>query len=103
MTTNKKRLRKRNRPPQERPRWSEQDLRRLLRLYGNTPNFIIAWRLKRTLQSIAAKAHKLRLKKELERLVRMGRENIARRWGKKRSTRRPARASRTRRSPARRP
>ena len=54
------------------------------RLHRKESNAVIARRLGRTLQGITSKAHKLGLMKAAERLEKMGRENIARRWGKKR-------------------
>jgi hypothetical protein len=87
MITNKKRAGKRPRPPQTRPRWSQEDLRLFLRLYRKTSNFVIARRLRRPLQGITSKAHKLGLKKDAQRLVKMGQENIAHRWAQRRKSR----------------
>ena len=75
---------KRKRGPQKRPRWNGEDLKLLRRLHRKMSNAAIARRLGRTLQGITSKAHKLGLMKAAERLEKMGRENIARRWGKKR-------------------
>ncbi|MGA2863071.1 MAG: hypothetical protein ABSF95_01140 [Verrucomicrobiota bacterium] len=90
MAANKKRARQRNRPPQKRPPWLREEVTLFRLLYRQTPNLVLARRLQRTLQAITSKAHKLRLRKAPERLVRMGRENIAHRWGKQGRRRRPA-------------
>jgi hypothetical protein len=75
---------KRKRPPQKRPRWSQAALRLFLRLYPKTANAEIARRLQRPLQGITSKAHRLGLRKGLGRLVQMGRQNVAHRWAKRR-------------------
>jgi hypothetical protein len=62
------------------PRWSEADLDILRRLYPNTPNLDIAQRLNRSVKSVVSKAHHLDLKKDVERLREMGRENVALRY-----------------------
>jgi hypothetical protein len=62
------------------PRWSEQELDVLRRLYPNTPNLDIAQRLNRSVKSVVSKAHHLDLKKDVERLREMGRENVALRY-----------------------
>jgi len=62
------------------PRWSEQELDLLRRLYPNTPNLEIAKRLNRSVKSVVSKAHHLDLKKDIERLREMGRENVALRY-----------------------
>jgi hypothetical protein len=80
----KHRTARRKRLPQKRPRWSWEELKLFLRLFPKTPNVVIARLLGRSVQGIASLAHKLELKKHPQRLVAMGRENISRRWGKKR-------------------
>ncbi|MCC6407535.1 MAG: hypothetical protein IT453_10225 [Planctomycetes bacterium] len=62
------------------PRWSDQELDILRRLYPNTPNLEIAQRLNRSVKSVVSKAHHLDLKKDVERLREMGRENVALRY-----------------------
>lgn len=62
------------------PRWSDQELDILRRLYPNTPNLEIARRLNRSVKSVVSKAHHLDLKKDVERLREMGRENVALRY-----------------------
>ena len=68
---------KRNRPKQKTsmPRWSAESLRRLRELYPTESNFLIAKHLGRSVKSIVSKAHHLGLKKKVERLRQMGREN----------------------------
>jgi hypothetical protein len=90
MIAKKKKSRRRNRPPQKRPRWSSEDLKLFVRLHPKMPNPAIARRLGRPIQGITSKAHKMGLRKNHQRLVNMGKENIAHRWGKKRRTRRKA-------------
>lgn len=62
------------------PRWSDQELDILRRLYPNTPNLELARRLNRSVKSVVSKAHHLDLKKDAERLREMGRENVALRY-----------------------
>lgn len=62
------------------PRWEEHELALLRELYPNTPNLDIAQKLQRSVKSIVSKAHHLGLKKELERLREMGRENVSLRY-----------------------
>lgn len=61
------------------PRWTHKQLATLIDLYPETDNLEIARRIGRTVKSISSKAHQLGLKKSCERLVRMGRQNLARR------------------------
>ena len=52
----------------------------LRRLYPEEPNLSIAQRLNRSVKSIVSKAHHLGLRKELERLQEMGRQNVSLRY-----------------------
>lgn len=63
------------------PRWAEAELTLLRDLYPRTPNLEIARQLGRSVKSIVSKAHHFGLKKELERLREMGRENVSLRYG----------------------
>ena len=82
--TKTRRTGKRNRPPQKRPRWDEAELRMFFKLYPKASNIELARRYGRSVQAIASLAHTFGLKKHPLRLVIMGRQNIARRWGKHR-------------------
>lgn len=62
------------------PRWEESELQLLRDLYPTTPNLDIAQKLDRSVKSIVSKAHNLGLKKEIERLREMGRENVSLRY-----------------------
>jgi hypothetical protein len=64
------------------PRWSNSELNLLRELYPRTPNLEIARQLNRSVKSIVSKAHHFGLKKELERLREMGRENVSLRYQK---------------------
>lgn len=64
------------------PRWSSAELQLLRELYPRTPNLEIARQLNRSVKSIVSKAHHFGLKKELERLREMGRENVSLRYQK---------------------
>ena len=66
------------------PRWSESELRLLRELYPATSNLVIAQRLNRSVKSIVSKAHHAGLKKDLERLREMGRQNVSLRYNTKR-------------------
>ena len=59
------------------PRWDEEELALLRDIYPKTPNLEIAQRLNRSVKSIVSKAHNLGLKKEIDRLREMGRENVS--------------------------
>lgn len=63
------------------PRWSKEELDTLARLYPTTPNLEIAAQLDRSVKSVVSKAHHMGLKKEMERLREMGRENVSQRYG----------------------
>ena len=62
------------------PRWSNEELDLLRRLYPETSNLDIALRLARSVKSVVSKAHHLGLKKAAERLEQMGRENVSLRY-----------------------
>ena len=62
------------------PRWSEAEVRTLVRLYPTHDNLEIARTLERTVQGVANKAWQLGLEKAPEALARMGKRNVARRW-----------------------
>jgi len=62
------------------PRWSAPELDLLREMYPRAPNLDIATRLNRSVKSVVSKAHHLELKKEPERLVEMGRENVSLRY-----------------------
>jgi len=62
------------------PRWSAAELSFLRDLYPRTANLDIAQRLGRSVKSVVSKAHHMGLKKELERLQEMGRENVRLRY-----------------------
>jgi len=64
------------------PRWNDDELELLRALYPREPNLKIAHRLNRSVKSIVSKAHHLGLKKELERLQEMGRQNVSLRYQK---------------------
>lgn len=72
----------------QRIKWGRSEINRLRRLYPTRSNQEIARRLERSLSSVISQAFKLGLKKDPERLVRMGKENIAHRWGPKPKTQR---------------
>ena len=63
------------------PRWTPEELDTLRKLYANTANLEIADRLNRSVKSIVSKAHHIGLKKDLDRLRQMGRENVSLRYG----------------------
>jgi hypothetical protein len=62
------------------PRWQPDELKVLEELYPLTSNLEIAHQLGRSVKSIVSKAHNLGLKKNLERLREMGRQNVSRRY-----------------------
>ena len=62
------------------PRWQEDELRLLEEMYPLHSNLDIARRLGRSVKSVVSKAHNLGLKKDLERLRQMGRENVSHRY-----------------------
>lgn len=66
------------------PRWSDEEIRILGEMYPTESNLDIAQRLDRSVKSVVSKAHNLGLKKSVERLQEMGRENVALRYGSRR-------------------
>jgi len=64
------------------PRWSDEELKTLIRLYPNTPNIEIARVLQRSNKSVVSKANDLELRKSSDRLRRMGQENVSLRHGR---------------------
>lgn len=64
------------------PRWTEAEVERLKDLYPRQSNLEIAQALNRSVKSVVSKAHNLGLKKEVERLREMGRENVSLRYKK---------------------
>ncbi|MBM3989278.1 MAG: hypothetical protein FJ294_15140 [Planctomycetes bacterium] len=62
------------------PRWAEAELTILREVYPRMPNLEIAQRLNRSVKSIVSKAHYIGIKKEIDRLREMGRENVGRRY-----------------------
>jgi hypothetical protein len=64
------------------PRWDRQAIGMLVELYPKTANLDLAQKLNRSVKSVVSKAHNLGLKKEIERLREMGRENVGMRYRK---------------------
>jgi DNA-binding NarL/FixJ family response regulator len=62
------------------PRWNASELEVLRALYPTRSNLEIALELQRSVKSVVSKAHHLGLKKEIERLREMGRENVRLRY-----------------------
>ncbi len=75
---------KRNRPKQttRMPRWTSAALEQLRARYPTESNHALAAALGRSVKSVVSKAHHLGLKKEVERLRQMGRENVRLRYGR---------------------
>ena len=69
------------------PRWNEAEFKLLRELYPDTANLEIARRLARSVKSVVSKAHQLGLRKNAERLVEMGRENVGLRYRERRAAR----------------
>jgi hypothetical protein len=67
------------------PRWSEQEFQVLRELYPDAPNLEIARRLQRSVKSVVSKAHQLGLRKNPQRLVEMGRQNVGLRYRERRA------------------
>jgi len=63
-----------------RPRWTQEEIMILKRLYRTRSNAQIAEVLGRKVSSIVFKGHRLGLAKGVRRLKEMGRENINLRW-----------------------
>jgi hypothetical protein len=98
MNTRSGKRKKRNPPSPKRPRWTQDEVATLKRLYRTKSNAEIARRLGRTVSSIVFKGYRLGLSKGTRRLKQMGRENISKRWHGKAS----AHAQGTRRAKKRR-
>ena len=64
------------------PRWTAPEIEELKVIYPTTSNLEIAQKLNRSVKSVVSKAHNLGLKKEVDRLREMGRENVAMRYKK---------------------
>ncbi len=64
------------------PRWDRHAIGMLVELYPKTANLELALKLNRSVKSVVSKAHNLGLKKEIERLREMGRENVGMRYRK---------------------
>jgi len=62
------------------PRWERGEIERLVTLYPVAPNLEIAHKLRRSVKSVVSKAHNLGLKKEIDRLREMGRQNVSLRY-----------------------
>ena len=62
------------------PRWDKAEIDRLRELYPVMSNLEIAQKLNRSVKSVVSKAHNLGLKKEVDRLREMGRENVSMRY-----------------------
>jgi len=71
-------FRRRNGAPQptRMPRWTEGEKKLLAELYSESPNLEIARQLSRSVKSVVSKAHDMGLRKSIERLRDMGRENV---------------------------
>jgi hypothetical protein len=67
------------------PRWSSDEIEKLKDMYPRMSNLDIAQDLNRSVKSVVSKAHNLGLKKEVERLREMGRENVSLRYRKQMS------------------
>jgi hypothetical protein len=64
------------------PRWGQAELAQLKEHYPVMSNLDIAQKLNRSVKSVVSKAHNLGLKKEVDRLRQMGRENVSMRYRK---------------------
>ena len=64
------------------PRWAPSEIDKLREIYPVASNLDIAQKLNRSVKSVVSKAHNLGLKKEVERLRQMGRENVSMRYRK---------------------
>lgn len=64
------------------PRWDPHEIEKLKQLYPVNANLDIAQKLNRSVKSVVSKAHNLGLKKEVDRLREMGRENVSMRYRK---------------------
>ena len=78
---NRRRTQRRSRSQsRKRPRWTREEVLTLKRLYRTRSNAEIARVLGRTVSSIVFKGYRLGLSKGIRRLKEMGRENINKRW-----------------------
>ena len=64
------------------PRWNAPEIEKLRELYPVCANLDIAQKLNRSVKSVVSKAHNLGLKKDVDRLREMGRENVSMRYRK---------------------
>lgn len=71
---------KRQRQKTRMPRWDRGALEQLRERYPRESNIELARSIGRTVKSIVSKAHQLGLRKEVERLRQMGRENVRLRY-----------------------
>ncbi len=65
------------------PRWSEEEEEMLRTHFATTSSIWLAKKLRRSVKSITSKAHIMHLRKDIERIVEMGRENVAKRRDRK--------------------
>ncbi|MCZ6597633.1 MAG: hypothetical protein O7B99_08350 [Planctomycetota bacterium] len=70
-------------PATRMPRWTEEEIVRLAELYPLVANLEIAKKLRRSVKSVVSKAHNLGLKKDRERLRKMGQVNVQLRYKRK--------------------
>ena len=63
------------------PRWTETQIKILRYYYRTVNNSLIASLVGRSAKSVVTMASRLGLKKSKARLVEMGRQNVAKRWG----------------------
>ena len=68
------------------PRWTEDEVQRLIEVYGNLDNQAISRELGRSITSIANKAWQLGISKSIEQLAKVGRSNVNRRHSKNNDT-----------------
>lgn len=66
--------------PGSMPRWSAWETDVLVRCHANNPDAKLAEYLERSISSVKAKAHMLKLKKSKKRLREMGKQNVKRRY-----------------------
>lgn len=64
------------------PRWSPDEIVKLKAMYSESSNLDIALALDRSVKSVVSKAHNLGLKKDPQRLIEMGRQNVSLRYNK---------------------
>ena len=82
---NRRRMQRRSQSQsRKRPRWTREEVLTLKRLYRTRSNAEIARVLGRTVSSIVFKGYRLGLSKGIRRLKEMGRENINKRWHRRR-------------------